>query len=109
MKLTPEQFEDILSGAAPQGSDIDAEDIVRLEEARAIRTRLAAAFDSTHAADSLADKVRASLSPPTARRARFIYFPTGLLSAVAAASGGQDRPRGSAMSSGWMTISARRS
>ena len=87
MKLTHEQFEDILSGAAPQGSDIDAEDIVRLEEARAIRTRLAAAFDSTHAADSLADKVRASLqTAPAAPRRRVLRFPLRFLPAAAAAA-----------------------
>ncbi len=86
MKLTPEQFEDILSGVAPQGSDICAEDLARLEEARAMRARLTAAFDSTHAGESLADKVRASLQTTPEPRRRFIYFPTGLLSLAAAAS-----------------------
>jgi hypothetical protein len=90
MKLTPEQFEDILSGAAPQGDDICPEDLARLEEARAMRDRLAAAFDSTHAGESLADKVRASLqttpAPAPEPRRRSIYFPTGLMSLAAAAS-----------------------
>jgi hypothetical protein len=86
MKLTPEQIEDILSGLAPQDDDLDAEDIARLDEARAMRARLAAAFDSTHASDSLADKVRASLQTASARRRRYIYFPTGILMAASVAA-----------------------
>jgi len=86
MTLSYEQFEDILSGETQQGSDLDPRDIARLEEARAIRDRLAAAFESTHADESLADKVRASLKDAPAPRRRFIYFPTGLLSLAAAAS-----------------------
>ncbi|MBL7222161.1 MAG: hypothetical protein ISS69_18775 [Phycisphaerae bacterium] len=86
MKLTPRQIEDILSGQTPQSTGLDAEDLARLEEARAMRTRLQTAFDSTHASDSLADKVRASLKTAPAPRRRFIYFPTGILMAATAAA-----------------------
>ena len=86
MKLTPEQIEDILSGQTPQGDGLDAEDLARLEEARAMRARLGAAFSSTHATDSLADKVRASLKTAPTPRRRIIRFPTRFLPAAAAAA-----------------------
>ena len=87
MKLTPEQIEDILSGQMPQSDDLDAEDIARLEEARAMRGRLRAAFDSTHASDSLADRVRAGLkSAPAPAGGRIIRFPRWFLPAAAAAA-----------------------
>jgi len=86
MKLTNEQFEDVLSDAVVQGPDIDPEDLARLEEARAIRTRLAGAFDSVHASQSLADKIRVSLQTAPAPRRRYIYFPTGILMAATAAA-----------------------
>ena len=85
MKLTPEQIEDILSGQMPQSDGLDAEDLARLEEARAMRARLASAFDSTHASDSLADKVRASLRNAPAPRSRIIRSPARWLPAAAAA------------------------
>jgi hypothetical protein len=86
MKLTPEQFEDILSGQTPQGDNLDAEDIARLEEARAMRARLRTAFDSTHATDSLADKIRTSLNSTPASRRKVIRFPMRFLPAAAAAA-----------------------
>ncbi|MDP6636075.1 MAG: hypothetical protein QGG42_14340 [Phycisphaerae bacterium] len=86
MKLTPEQFEDILSGLAPQGDDLDAEDVARLDEARAMRARLSAAFESTHASDSLVEKVRASLKDASTPRRRVISFPMRFLPAAAAAA-----------------------
>ena len=86
MKLTPEQIEDILSGQMPQGDDLDAEDLAALAEARAMRGRLRAAFDSTHASDSLADKVRAGLRNAPAPRGRIIRFPMRFLPAAAAAA-----------------------
>ena len=86
MTLTPEQIEDILSGIAPQGDGLDAEDLVRLAEARAMRARLRSAFDSTHASDSLADKVRASLPSAPAARGRIIRFPTRFFLPAAAAA-----------------------
>ncbi|MDP6543400.1 MAG: hypothetical protein QGH60_05370 [Phycisphaerae bacterium] len=86
MKLTPEQIEDILSGQTPQSDELDAEDLARLEEARAMRARLRAAFDSTHASDSLADKVRASLKSTPAARGRIIRFPRWILPAAAIAA-----------------------
>ncbi|MCP4378868.1 MAG: hypothetical protein GY794_22170 [bacterium] len=86
MKLTPQQIEEILSGQMPQGDDLDAEDLAAIEEARAIRSRLASAFDSTHASDSLADKVRAGLQNAPVRKRRFIYFPTGIFSVATAAA-----------------------
>ena len=82
MKLTPEQIEDILSGKTPQGGDLDAEDLARLAEARAMRARLRSAFDSTHAPDSLAGKVRAGLKSASAPvRGRIIRFPGWFLPA----------------------------
>ena len=86
MKLTPEQIEDILNGQTFQGADLDAEDLARLSEARAMRARLGAAFDSIHASDSLADRVRASLKSAPAPRGRIIRFPTRWLSVAAAAA-----------------------
>jgi len=87
MKLTPEQIEDILSGQTPQGDGLDAEDLARLAEARAMRGRLRAAFDSTHASDSLADKVRAGLkSAPAPVRGGIIRFPMRFLPAAAVAA-----------------------
>jgi len=86
MKLTPEQFEDILNGTSPQSEGLDSEDIARLEEARAMRSRLAAAFESTHASDSLADRIRTSLKDAPVSRRRIISFPTRFLPAAAAAA-----------------------
>ena len=86
MKLTPEQIEDILNGQMPQSDGLDAEDLARLEEARAIRARLASAFDSTHASDSLADKVRTGLQSAPAPRSRIIRFPTRWLPVATAAA-----------------------
>jgi hypothetical protein len=87
MKLTPQQIEDILSGQMPQSDNLDAEDLAALEEARAIRSRLASAFASTHASDSLADKVRASLkTAPAPAPSRIIRFPMRFLPAAAAAA-----------------------
>ena len=86
MKLRPEQIEDILSGRAPQGEGLDAEDLARLEEARAMRARLRSAFASTRASDSLADKVRSGLRSAPAARGRVIRFPVRFLSAAAAAA-----------------------
>jgi hypothetical protein len=93
MKLTPEQIEDILSGQMPQGDGLDAEDLARLDEARAMRARLQAAFDSTHASDSLADKVRAGLKSASAEtpaqtgsRGKIIRFPMHLIPAAVAAA-----------------------
>ena len=86
MKLTDQQIEDILSGQMPQSDDLDAEDLARLAEARAIRARLQAAFDSTHASEALAEKVRAGLRNAPAPRGRIIRFPTRFLPAAAAAA-----------------------
>jgi len=86
MKLTPEQIEDILSGQTPQGDGLDAEDLARLEEARAMRTRLRSAFDSTHASEALADKVRAGLRNAPAARGRIIHFPMQWLPIATAAA-----------------------
>jgi len=86
MKLTPQQIEDILSGQTPRGDGLDAEDLAALAEARAMRARLRAAFDSTHASDSLADKVRAGLRNAPAPRGRIIRFPTRWLPVAAAAA-----------------------
>ena len=86
MKLTDQQIEDILSGQTPQSTGLDAEDLARLEEARAMRTRLKAAFDSTHASDSLADKVRAGLRNAPAARGAIIRFPVRWLPVAAAAA-----------------------
>lgn len=86
MKLNPEQIEDILSGTAPQPDGLAPEDLAALEEARAIRSRLAAAFDSTRASDSLADKVRAGLQNAPAPRRGILRFPRLLFPAAAAAA-----------------------
>ncbi|MBT3198786.1 MAG: hypothetical protein HN350_02625 [Phycisphaerales bacterium] len=86
MKLTPEQIEDILSGQTPQGDNLDADDLAALEEARAMRARLTAAFESIHAGESLADKIKTSLqaSAPAPRR-RTLRFPMRLIPLAAAA------------------------
>jgi len=86
MTLTPEQIEDILSGQTPQGDNLDADDLAALEEARAIRSRLAAAFESTRAGESLADKIKTGLqaAPPAPRR-RALRFPMRLIPLAAAA------------------------
>jgi len=91
MKLTPEQLEDILRGEMPQPEDLDTADLVRLEEARAIRKRLRGAFDSTRAPEGLAEKIRAGLqtagqAPAGESRGRTIRFPRRFLGAISAAA-----------------------
>ena len=95
--LTPEQFEDILQGAAGAPEHVDDCRLcrTRLEEKQAIANRTRKAFSSIHASSALADRIRNGIArgeastPATSKHPRIIplrvrrYAWSGLTAAAA--------------------------
>jgi len=97
MTLTNEQLEAILAGEQASPDGLDAADRARLDEARAVRTRLQSAFASIEAGAPLTERLSAALrsaseagaapTPTPVRRGRVIGLarwlaPVGVAAAV---------------------------
>jgi hypothetical protein len=65
MKLTEEQFEDVVLGRLDEPDDLDETQRQRLAEARAVHNRLRSAFVPVQAGQALADRIRAQLATET--------------------------------------------
>ncbi|MCY2926863.1 MAG: hypothetical protein NT031_15790 [Planctomycetota bacterium] len=86
MTLTDEQFEDALAGSAELGG-LSAAEAARLDEARAVRSRLQRAFQGVRADGALALRLGQALrSGPTEARPRWRVLSYRLIPAAVAAA-----------------------